>query len=57
MTRRGTRGSDGAFVVVDREHFTGAGAPGSVHATWRCRVPGGLDRDAQALQQPGLAPR
>lgn len=44
-----TRISDGAFVV-DREHFTDAGAERRDHATWIYQVNGGLIRRAWVLR-------
>jgi hypothetical protein len=41
--------SDGAFVV-DREHFTDAGAQRRDHATWIYQVSGGLIRRAWVLR-------
>jgi hypothetical protein len=45
-----SRMSDGAFVV-DREHFTGAGAQRRDHATWIYQVSGGLIQRAWVLRE------
>jgi hypothetical protein len=45
-----SRMSDGTFVV-DREHFTDAGAQRRDHATWIYQVSGGLIRRAWVLRE------
>jgi hypothetical protein len=51
-----TRMSDGAFVV-DREHFSDAGAGRRDHATWIYQVHGGLIRRAWVLREQNPIPR
>ena len=46
-----SRMNDGTFVV-DREHFTDAGAQRRDHATWIYQVSGGLIRRAWVLREP-----